>query len=89
VSLLGAELFINMNTKSPAIVFLVLGLAFIVFNRLILVGIQWLDKKTWNEEKRRRFPGHGGKSSEYKLWMFVFLGISWIACAVFFWFTSE
>jgi hypothetical protein len=79
-----------MNTKTPAIIFLVLGIIFIVFSKLISVGILWLDKKIWNEERRKKFPGHGGlKSSECKPWMVMLLGVSWIACAIFFWFTSK
>jgi hypothetical protein len=78
-----------MDTKIPAIVFLVLGVIFIVFSKLILVGIQWVDKKIWNEERRKQFPGHGGKSAGYKPWMVMVLGVSWIACAIFFWFTSK
>lgn len=78
-----------MDTKIPAIIFLVLGIIFIVFSKLILVGIQWLDKKIWNETRRKQFPGHGGKSSGYKPWMVAVLGVSWIACAIFFWFTSK
>jgi len=76
-----------MDSKIPAIVFLVLGMIFIIFSRPILVGVQWLDKKIWNEERRKQFPGHGG--NEYKPWMVMLLGISWIACAIFFWLTSK
>jgi len=78
-----------MNTKTSAIIFLVLGIIFIVFSRLILVGIQWLDQTIWNKERRKQFPGHGGKSSKYKPWMVMVLGVSWIACAIFFWFMSK
>jgi hypothetical protein len=78
-----------MNSKIPAIVFLVLGITSIFFGKLILVVIQRLDKTIWNEERRKQFPGHGGKSSECKPWMVIVPGISWIACAVFFWFTSK
>ncbi|HEY5042270.1 MAG TPA: hypothetical protein VIK53_09725 [Verrucomicrobiae bacterium] len=76
-----------MDSKIPAIVFLVLGMIFIIFSRPILVGIQWLDKKIWNEVRRKQFPGYGG--NEYKPWMVMLLGISWIACAIFFWLTSK
>jgi hypothetical protein len=76
-----------MHSKIPAIIFLVLGIIFIVFNKQIIVGIRWLDKTIWNEERRRRFPGHGGNN--YAPWMAMLLGTSWIACAIFFWFTSK
>ncbi|MGA2801365.1 MAG: hypothetical protein ABSE97_03195 [Verrucomicrobiota bacterium] len=78
-----------MNAKTPAIVFLVLGIIFIVFSKLILVGFKWLEKKIWNEERRKQFPAYGSKSRDYKPWMVVVLGVSWIACAIFFWFTSR
>ena len=76
-----------MNTKTPAIVFLVLGIIFIVFSKPILVGFKWVEKKIWNEEKRKQFPAY--ESRDYKPWMFMVLGVSWIACAIFFWFTSK
>jgi hypothetical protein len=79
----------RMNPKNPTIEFLVLGILFIVFSKQILVGIQWLDKATWNEKKRKQFPGHGGKSSDYKPWMVMVLGVSWIVCAAFVWLTSK
>jgi hypothetical protein len=78
-----------MNTKTPAIVFLVVGITFILFRKAILAGIQRLDKTTWNKERRKQFPGHGGQSSDYKPWMVMVLGVSWIVCAIFFWFTSK
>jgi hypothetical protein len=78
-----------MNTKTPAIVFLVLGIIFIAFSKQILVGIQWLDKVTWNEKRRKQFPGHGGQSSDYKPWGIMVLGASSIVCAIFFWLTSK
>ena len=76
-----------MNAKIPAIIFLVLGVIIIAFNKLVLAGIQWLDKKIWNEKRRKQFPGHGG--NEYKPWMVILLGASGVACAIFFWFTSK
>ena len=81
--------FKRVNTKTPAIVFLILGIIFIMLSKRILRGIQWLDRTIWNEKRRKQFPGHGGRSSEYKPWMVVVLGVSWIACAIFFWFTSK
>jgi hypothetical protein len=75
-----------MHSKIAAIVFLLLGVAFILFNRLVIAGINRLDKSVWNEERRRQFPGHGG--NRYEPWMAVVLGAGWIACAVFFWLTS-
>jgi hypothetical protein len=78
-----------MRSNIPAIIFLVLGIIFIVFSKLILLRIQWLDKTIWDEERRKQFPEYGGKSSEYKPWMVMVLGVSWIACAIFFWFTLK
>ena len=77
----------HMHSNFPAIVFLLLGVTFIAFNKLVIAGIHWLDRAIWNEERRRRFPGHGG--NQYAPWMAVLLGASWIACAIFFWFTSK
>jgi hypothetical protein len=76
-----------MHSKIPAIVFLVLGIIFIVFNKQIIVGIHWLDKTIWNEKRRKQFPGHG--NNHYEPWMVVLLGASGIVCAIFFWFTSK
>jgi len=76
-----------MHSKIPAIIFLVLGIGFIAFSRQVIVGVHWPDRKIWTEEKRRQFPGHGG--SGYQPWMAVILGVSWIVCAVFFWFISR
>ena len=79
----------RMNAKTETIITLVLGIIFIVFSKQVLVGVQWLDKTTWTEERRKRFPGHGGKSSDYKPWMVMILGASWIGCAIFIWLTSK
>jgi hypothetical protein len=76
-----------MNTKIPAIIFLVLGILCVSFSKHITAGITRLDGKIWNEKRRNRFPGHGG--TNYKPWMTALLGASWIACAIFFWFTSK
>lgn len=73
-----------MNTKLPAIIFFALGIIFIVFNKLILAGFQWMNNKIWNEKRRKQFPGFGGK--EYRPLAVIVLGLSWIACAIFFWF---
>jgi uncharacterized membrane protein YbaN (DUF454 family) len=74
-----------MKANIPAIVFLALGTICIVFSKLVLGWIRWLDKTTWNKERRKQFPGHGGKSKEYKPWMVIVLGFSWIVCAIVFW----
>jgi hypothetical protein len=76
-----------MNSKIPSLIFLVLGILIIVFNKQVLVGVHWLDKTIWNEERRKRFPGHGGNN--YSPWMIILLGASGIACGIFFWFTSK
>jgi hypothetical protein len=76
-----------MHSKILAIVFLTLGIVLIAFNRQVIVGVRWLDKTIWNEERRRQFPGHGGRS--YEPWMSVLFGASWLACAIFFWFASQ
>jgi hypothetical protein len=76
-----------MHSKIPAIVFLVLGVGFVAFSRQVIAGVHWLDKRIWTEERRRQFPGHGGRS--YEPWMAVLLGASWIICAIFFWFISR
>jgi len=77
-----------MHSKIPAIVFLALGLSFIVFSKLAAAGICWLDKTIWNEERRKRFPGHGGIVKPTPGGIRV-IGASWIACGIFFWFTSK
>jgi hypothetical protein len=71
-----------MHSKIPAIIFLVLGIIFISFSKQVIVGVRWLDKSIWTEDRRRRFPGHGGGS--FEPWMSLLLGASWIACAIFF-----
>ncbi len=78
-----------MDSKTPAIVFLILGILTIVFRGKAVLLVQWLDKKTWTEERRKQFPGHGGQSKDCKPWHFIILGASWIGCAIIFWFTSK
>jgi len=78
---------VDVHSKLPAIIFLALGFAFIACNKLVIAGIHWLDKSIWNQERRRRFPGLGG--DRYEPWMSVVLGAFWIACGIFFWFTSK
>ena len=78
-----------MNTKTPAIAFLVLGIIFVVFSEHILVAMRWLDKKIWTEKRRTQFPGHGGTSTNYKPWMVIVLGISWIVSAILIWLISK
>jgi hypothetical protein len=78
-----------MNTELPAVLFLILGIIFIVFNGPILKWIRWLDRRTWSNKKRKLFPGFGGESGGYKPWMVVSLGLAWVGCAIVFWITSK
>jgi hypothetical protein len=77
-----------MSPKPFAIVVLVLSLIFIIFNRHVANCIRWLDRTIWNEERRRRFPGHGG-NVDPKPWQIVVLGLSWIPVAILLWFIPK
>ena len=77
-----------MHSKIPAIIFLVLGASFIVFSKPVADGVRWLDKTIWNEERRKRYPGHGGNVNPTPKGAMI-IGASWIVCGIIFWFTSH
>jgi hypothetical protein len=74
-----------MSSKPFAVLALALALVFIVFNHQVAGFIRWLDKTIWNEERRRRFPGHGG-NVDPKPWQVILLGLSCIPVALILWF---
>jgi hypothetical protein len=67
-----------MNTKTPAMIFLVLGIIFIVFSKLILGGIRWLDKTTGTKRGASSFRGtvvRAANTNSGWLWFSVFRGL--------------
>jgi hypothetical protein len=68
-----------MNMTVPAIVFLGLGLVFVVFSRQVTSVFRWLDRQFRDSE----LVGDPPRS------VAILLGMSWIACAVVFWFLSR
>jgi hypothetical protein len=77
-----------MNLRIPAIVFFGLGLVFLLFSRQVAGVFRWLNKAVWDEEARRRFP-HLAPVGDPPRSAAVVLGVSWIVCAVVFWFLSQ
>jgi hypothetical protein len=77
-----------MDAKIPTIVFGVFGVLIVIFNKQTCRLIQWLDKKIWNEERRKKFPGHGGNVNPTPSGVII-LGLSWIISAVVIWFTIK
>jgi hypothetical protein len=77
-----------MDAKIPTVLLCVLGVLIVIFNKQTCRLIQWLDKKIWNEERRKEFPGHGGKVNPTPKGVII-LGLSWIISAVVIWFTLK
>jgi hypothetical protein len=77
-----------MDAKVPTIMFGALGILIVIFNKQTCQLIQWLDKKIWNEERRKKFSGHGGNVNPTSRGVIV-LGLSWIISAFVIWFTIK
>ncbi len=67
--------------RAAAIVFLVLGLAFVLFNRQIAQLFRWLDRIIWDK--------HGSPVGDAPRSVAFVLGVAWIACALVLWFVSR
>jgi uncharacterized membrane protein YbaN (DUF454 family) len=76
-----------MDAKIPTIVFFALGVLMVVFNQQTCKLFKWIDKKIWNDERRRKFPEYGGNVPTPKV--FIILGLSWIISAIVIWFTLK
>jgi hypothetical protein len=76
-----------MDAKVPAVAFLALGSIFMISSQQVADAIRWLDKTIWNEQRRKQFPGFGGK--DIPRWGVVLLGASWVFSAIILWLVSK
>jgi hypothetical protein len=72
-----------MDLKIAAVIFLALGSIFMSFSNQVAIGIRWINKSIWNEQRRKQFPGHGG--TNITPGSVVLLGASWVFTAIIFW----
>jgi hypothetical protein len=77
-----------MNYRVPAILFLVIGLAFVCFNRRVTTLFRWFDKIVWDREARKRFPNIAPIGDPPRS-IALFLGVSFMGCAIVLWFLSQ
>lgn len=77
--------YTHMDSRVPAIVFLILGIVFVLFSRQVTAVFRWLNEKCRDGEARNRYPHFALVGDPPRSAAFV-LGISWIVCAVIPWF---
>ena len=76
--------YARMDSRVPPLVFFALGVLFLIFSRQVAAGFGWLQKKTWDDDARNRFP-HLAPLANPPRSLPVYLGIIWIVTAILLW----
>jgi hypothetical protein len=74
-----------MSQDVLEIIAFAIGIGIIALNRKIVMLLIWMDGKISNSCFNRRFSGYSAHAREYKPWMIVLLGVSWVICTIIYW----